>query len=253
MNLTELTRFLDSTLEISDFASADSSLNGLQVGDPNDRSQIEKVAFAVDACMDTFTAATAAGAQLLVVHHGLFWSKSPLTGTMFERVDFLLKHRMALYACHLPLDAHGVYGNNASIAKAIGLENLEGFCRFRGRTVGFKGTLPRALTSKEIVSLLGLEDSLRLSLDFGPEKCSRVGVLSGRMEVVDLSEAIDQGLDLLITGEPIHEMYHYCREAALNVLCLGHYATETFGVRSLQSLLGSMGLQTAFVDVPTGL
>lgn len=250
MNLESLVGLLDETLRPADFARADIALNGLQAGDLKKEGDVRKVAFAVDACIDSFKGAAEQGADLLVVHHGLFWGAPlALTGSHYRRIKFLMDRGLALYACHLPLDAHPVYGNNAQIAALLGLEEIQPFGEYHGVLIGFKGILKEPQTPERIAARLGLEG---LRLEFGKKLCSTVGIVSGGA-ADDVSCAIGEGLDLFITGEMRHEVFHEAQEDGVNMLCLGHYGTETFGVKALERMVASRGIKTCFIDVPTGV
>jgi len=213
------------------------------------------VAFAVDASLQTFERAVAAGAEVLVVHHGLFWG-TPLavTGDHRRRLKFLFDHDLALWASHLPLDAHPLVGNNAGLALCLGLTELMPFGEYRGVKIGFKGVLPAPLKLDQICEVLfrGRENALQL-LPFGKAEVTTVGLVSGGA-TQEVSEAIAEGLDLYITGDADHTIYHQALEAGINVISGGHYATETWGVRLLAGhLQKETGLSTVFLDLPTGL
>ncbi len=254
MKLTDMVKVLDTELDISAFVSADASLNGLQVGASAGKT-VRKVAVAVDAALATFEAAAAWGADILIVHHGLFWGRPlAITGTHYERIKLLLEKDMALYACHLPLDAHPVLGNNACIARALGLMAVVPFGIYKGIPIGFKGVLPSSLTAQEIAGALGYgpDSGLRI-LPYGPEKINSIGIISGG-GADDVQYAIDQGLDAFLTGEPLHQVHHDCRENKVTMICGGHYATETLGVQAVgQYLSVRHGCEVRFIDIPTGL
>ena len=252
MQLSELDIYFRSILRLEDLAKIDSSLNGLQV----DRGQpeIRKVAFAVDACIAAFKLAADWGADLLCVHHGLFWGKElRLTGAHRERIKFLLDRDLALYAVHLPLDLHPEIGNNAGIARSLGLEDVRPFGSYRGFEIGYQGRLPQSLKLFEIAKkLFGPEPKLTGLLPFGKDLVSTVGIISGG-GAREVDEAINKGLDLYITGESAHSIYHLCQEAGINVLFGGHYCTEVWGVRLLaEKTSKETGLETRFFDIPTG-
>lgn len=228
-------------------------MNGLQVGVPD--QEITKVAFAVDACMEFFQRAAKEGCDVLFVHHGLFWGKPVrVSGSHYQRLKFLLENRMALLAAHLPLDQHPEYGNNASLAKALGLVEIKPFGEYRGIKIGFKGTFPRPLELKEIVRLCGITPETVLSiLPFGPKEIRTVGIVSGGA-AYDVHQAIEEHLDLYITGEQTHSVYHLCLEEGINMIAGGHYNTEVWGVRALaEKLAADTGLATVFIDIPSGL
>jgi dinuclear metal center YbgI/SA1388 family protein len=217
--------------------------------------QVTRVAFAVDASLQTFERVVTANAQALVVHHGLYWGQPlALTGAHFRRVKFLMDHDIALYASHLPLDAHSTLGNNAGMASALGLQSVEPFGDYHGRKIGFQGRLPEPLTLEEVCDVLfhGRENALQI-LPFGKKKVTTVGLISGGA-TRESEQAIAAGLDLYVTGDADHTIYHQAFEAGLNVISGGHYATETWGVRLLaQELQKQTGVPTVFLDLPTGL
>jgi len=253
MTVGDLDRYFRSILDIDSCASADPSLNGLQAGDVS--KDVTRVAFAVDACMETFKRAAEGGAGLLFVHHGLFWGKpEPLAGGMWERVSFLVKAGLALYACHLPLDIHPEHGNNAVLCRLLGLTDLKPFGEYRGLPVGFSGLLPEPLGIEEIAARV-LPDGSRPAavLPFGKKKALKVGVVSGDASS-QWRDAVGAGLDVLVTGEPSHLMYHYLEEAGVGMVAAGHYATETWGVKDMAERLSrDTGTQAFFIHLPTGL
>jgi dinuclear metal center YbgI/SA1388 family protein len=231
---------------------ADSALNGLQVG-RRDR-EVRKVAFAVDASAETFRRAAGLKADLVFVHHGLFFGKTkPVTGALYKRLAFLAEHDIALYAVHLPLDMAPVLGNNAGLAERLGLVAPEPFGVYHGVKIGLKGKLKEPRPLREIVrELLGNPPLPASFLAFGPETVDTAGIVSGGAPEA-ARDAIDEGLDLFVTGEQSHEIYHESLEAGLNVIFAGHYASERFGVEAvMKKVAAETGLDTAFIDVPTG-
>lgn len=253
MNLRDLDALLTQTLDHPAWVGRDKALNGLQVGRKN--PEVQRVAFAVDACLQSFERAVAVGADLLVVHHGLFWG-TPLavTGDHRRRLQYLFDHDLALWASHLPLDVHLTLGNNAGLAQALGLTDLRPFGDYRGAKIGFKGILPAPLTLDRVCEVLfhGRENVLQI-LPFGKPEVTSIGLVSGGA-AAEVADAIAEGLDLYITGDADHTIHHQALEAGINVICGGHYATETWGVRLLaRHLQKDHGLWTAFLDLPTGL
>lgn len=252
MKLAEFDHWTRKRLEFSETDGIDASLNGIQVGDSE--TELGKMAFAVDACMDAFRRAEKEDAQVLFVHHGLFWGPAvPLTGVMGERIRFLMKNDISLYACHLPLDKHAELGNNARIVNELGLDDIEPFGDYKGHKIGFKGQLPEASDLKSIIMrLFGAWESRINVLRFGPSEIRSIGVISGG-GTREVSQAIDEGLDLYITGDASHNIYHECREAGINVLFAGHYLTEIFGVKAMaETVAAELGIETVFLDIPTG-
>ncbi|MBO7094538.1 MAG: Nif3-like dinuclear metal center hexameric protein [Spirochaetia bacterium] len=252
MNLKELDSYFRSFLAIDDLAGTDISLNGVQVENDAD---ITCIAFAVDACMETFRRAKEAGAQMVFVHHGLFWGHEQcITGSHYQRIRFLLENNIALYAAHLPLDIHPDLGNNAALAKAAGLTDLKPFGEFRGIKVGFKGTFQDPVTTEEVLSRLGYDRAELLAcLSFGKEKNLTGAVITGGGEH-DVEAAIDEDVDLYITGDAAHDVYHDCLENKINMISAGHYQTEVYGVQNVaKKVSDELALKSVFIDVPTGL
>ena len=252
MNLGDFDLWVRERLVFDEIDGVDPSLNGIQAGDP--AVELTRVAFAVDACMDTFRQAHQEGAQALFVHHGLFWGPAlPLVGVLGERVRFLMKNDLALYAAHLPLDRHAEVGNNARIMSSLGIVEPEPFGAFKGRNIGFKGTLSESTDIESVVvRIFGSWEERINVLQFGPKEISSVAVISGG-GTREVSQAISEGMDLYITGDSSHNIYHEAREAGINVLFAGHYLTEVFGVNAMaDAVAAELGLETAFIDVPTG-
>ena len=258
MKLSEYVDRLDDELDTAAYADVDASANGLQVG-PDD-AEIERVAFAVDAATAPIEAAADEGADVLVVHHGLAWGGiERVTGQVHDRIAALVEHDLALYVSHLPLDGHQELGNAAGVADAVGLGDREPFGEMGPVTIGTIGETADPRSADAIRGTLdGFEGqpdgeaSPTRVLDFGPEAIERVAVVTG--SGVDwLDEAIAAGADALITGEGKQQVYHDAREAGVTVFLAGHYATETFGVRTLQSLTDGWGVETTYLSHPTGL
>ena len=245
----DLVAWLDRTLAVADWS--DKSLNGLQVeGEP----RVSRVALATDAALATFEAAAAGGAQFLVVHHGLFWgAPAPITGPLRARIAALLDAGISLYAAHLPLDAHPEVGNNAVLARLLGLEDVQPFGIYHGRAIGVRGRLPAAVELPVLAARIqALLDAPPDVLPFGARSVERVAIVAGAAAEL-IPEADQAGVDAFVTGETSHIAWHLAREHRLNVVFAGHYATETLGVRALgERLAGEFGLETLFLDAPTG-
>ncbi len=234
-SLNAITSFLDRELKPETFK--DISHNGLQV---ENSGKVRTICAGVDASMDFFKAAQARGADLLICHHGISWgdSLSRITAQNYQRVKYLLDHDIALYASHLPLDAHPSLGNNACIANALGLRTIQPFGNYHGIDIGYTGRLSRAQAydsmKARLFNLFGA--SPYAAMDFGPDTIRSVAIVSGGAS--DLAEeAARKGIDLYITGEPMLQTYSIAREYGINVYFGGHYATETFGVRALAEAL----------------
>ena len=253
MKLREFVDRMSDVLEIGNFYGVDSSQNGLQVGDLD--AQIHKIAFSVDASLATIKAAIAQKADVLFVHHGLFWGNSQtITGRHYERISTMIRNNLALFACHLPLDAHLTYGNNAQMAMKLNLRDIEPFAKFRGAYVGVKGRFASPVTAQQIIEMLGVRvNDTNFALNCRGKKFASVGIVSGG-GAGDVYTAMDEDLDLLITGESRYSTINDCLEDDMSMLCLGHYETETFGVRAMVDMVGrELGLQTCFIDMPLGL
>ncbi len=250
MKLIEIVEFLDDFLKIDEWE--DKSNNGLQI---EGRNEVNRIAFAVDACMDVFERSKEIGADMIVVHHGLIWGGIDyVRGIIKRRIEFLLKNEISLYAAHLPLDAHPSIGNNAQILKILGMDPVERFGNYQGKEIGYIGVYDREVSLKEVLKLIESKVNPNLKvLKFGNEYVKRIGVVSGRGGFA-LSEGIEKGLDLFITGEHDHSIYHLAKEGGINVVFAGHYATETFGLKALMKVVGQeFDVDVKFVDCPTGL
>jgi dinuclear metal center YbgI/SA1388 family protein len=255
MNCGALSERLDSLLDTDAYADLDASTNGLQVGPAT--QPVEHVAFAVDAAVETIDRARDAGADLLVTHHGIVWGGlDAVTGKSYRRIAPLIDDDLALYVSHLPLDGHQDLGNAAGVADVLDLGNRAPFGTIGDQYVGQRGQTAGTTTAGEIRERLAAEldtkdQSIRM-LDFGPATIRDVAIVTG--SGADwLEEAIDAGADALVTGEGKGKLYHEAREVGVTVFLAGHYATETFGVRALQETVEEWGLETTFIDCPTGL
>ena len=255
MTLNEFDAYLNAFLKKEDFPG-DPSRNGIQIQNSEpDKIEIHKVAFAVDACEATAKAAAEAGAQVLVVHHGLFWGGcETLTGSFYKRAASFIKNDLALIGYHLPLDANNPYGNNYGLAAALGLEKLQAFGEWRGMTIGVQGEFENPVSPEELsASLAKITKTKPRLLAFGKKEIRTLGIISGGAGE-DVEQAVELGLDCYITGEFQHEQYHYAEECGINVIAGGHYGTETMGVSLLKEKIEKeLGLSTFFIDLPTDL
>ena len=256
VTIAEIAQHLDATLrvaEIPDFAGA---VNGIQV---ETESPITKVAAAVDARERTIRAAADAAANLLIVHHGLFWSGTqPLRGAFLRRVRLLLEHNIAVYSAHLPLDMHPDLGNNALLARELGLQPSAGFARYKTIDIGVAGVCD--MTTSELIDRTARFASahgheVRTAGDTAGRLTKRWAICTGAGAGQDtLREAISSGIDTLIVGEGPHWTAIDAEEAGLTIIYAGHYATETLGVRALAEHVGTTyGLSWVFLEAPTGL
>ncbi|MFP3909494.1 MAG: Nif3-like dinuclear metal center hexameric protein [Archaeoglobaceae archaeon] len=250
MNLTEIVDFLDDYLHIADWE--DKSMNGLQV---EGRKKIEKIVFAVDACMDTFHQAEEKNADMLIVHHGLIWgSVGYIKGQIMKRLKYLLENELSLYAAHLPLDAHPEIGNNVELMRILRAKIEEPFGEYHGKAIGYLGSFDQPKTLEEINDMVKRQLNVDpLVLNFGPNDIKTVACVSGAGSST-VPEAGEKEVDLLVTGETGHSSYHTAKEFSLNIMFAGHYATETLGVKALMNVLrNKFDVEVEFIDVPTGL
>jgi len=254
LKLKELDRYFRELLPIDEFEGTDPSLNGIQISRIDE--DIKKVAFTVDASMEAFRRACDWGADILFVHHGLLWGNKAMRidGIYYRRLKFLLEHDLALYAVHLPLDMHPEYGNNAGLVKLLNLTDVEPFGEYRGCKIGFKGKFKNRMSFDEILQILGAERQACAGLlQFGPEEITTVGIVSGSAPK-EIEQAIQEELDLFLTGEISHENYHLSLEGNINLIAAGHYKTEIWGVKQLsEKLKEDRSVETCFMDIPTGL
>ena len=248
--LFEIVRYCDRLLRTGEFNDYEGAVNGLQV---ENRGAVTRVAAAVDASLATVRLAIDAGADLLVVHHGLFWGRThPWTGMHYELLRRLLDNNLAIYSSHLPLDAHPRFGNNSLLCAALGLKRLRPFFFAKEQCLGFRTNtrISRADLVKRLRRAVRGEVKL---LPGGPELCRHIGVVSGGAGE-ELKRAAEEGVDTFITGEGPHWTFSQAEELRINVLYGGHYATETFGLKALAAHL-AMGFKVscAFIHCPSGI
>jgi dinuclear metal center YbgI/SA1388 family protein len=249
--LDELVAYLDDYLDIAGVPDYPGAANGLQV---ENSGRVTRIAACTDACQATIDAAAERGADLLLVHHGLFWGDGlrPLTDRNYRRVRALITHDIAVYSAHLPLDVHPEVGNNAELARALGLDVQGRFGEYESCPIGLWGHL--AATRDELAarleSVLGREPFL---IAAGPQEVRRVGVLAGGAGS-QIADARRAGLDTFVTGEGAHHTYFDAQEWRINVFYAGHYATETLGVKALaRHICERFDCEWLFIDHPTGL
>jgi dinuclear metal center YbgI/SA1388 family protein len=241
------------TREIPDYPTA---VNGIQL---ENRGDIHGVAVAVDCSQRTIEGTIAAGANLLIVHHGLLWGGvQPIRGALYERLYRLLASDVAVYSSHLPLDAHPELGNNVLLAAKLGLVPNGGFARAEGTEIGVRGEC--ALLTSEIVARADAfakrHGGRALATVYDPSRTTRRwGICSGGgASAATLREAVALGLDTLIVGEGPHWTAVDAPELGLVIVYAGHYATETLGVQALGQLVErEFALPWRFIEAPTGL
>jgi len=252
--LVQVVTHLDEYLRIREVPDEANAVNGLQV--ENRSGAVSRIVAAVDASIETIQAVGAdggGGGTLLLVHHGLFWDGNlPVTGRRYRRLRTLFDHDIALYSAHIPLDIHAEVGNNALLARQLGVAGAEPFTSYRGIPFGASGGLE--LSRGELVGrleeLLGTNVTL---IPGGPEQCRKVGIITGGAGN-SVAAAHAAGLDTFITGEGPHHTYHEAMELGINLIYAGHYATETVGVKALaEQISARFGVPWEFHHHPTGL
>lgn len=255
-SLETIAGYLDALLEIAKVTDYPPALNGVQVGH---RGPVRRIAAAVDASERTIAAAARDGANLLLVHHGLFWNGlQPLTGPHLARVRALLDADLAIYSAHLPLDAHATFGNSRLLAGELGLTVAGGFARHQTIDCGVRGEADldtAALLERVRAWAAPLGHHTVASAIPAGHRTRRWAICSGSgAQVETLREAYATGVDTLIVGEGPHWSAVDAPERGLVIVYAGHYATETLGVRALAAHLAErFGLPWGFVHAPTGL
>ena len=255
-SLDDVARHLDGMLRTREVPDYPGAMNGIQV---EHEGPVTRCAVAVDASVQTIDAAIAGGANLLVVHHGLFWGGSqPLRGRVFQRARRLIAHDVAVYASHLPLDLHPTIGNNALMARELGLTPNAGFAHFESIAIGLMGDtdIESAALAERCDALARREGGQLVAIGVTTDRRTRRWALcTGAGASSDtLREAAVAGVDTLIVGEGPHHTAVEAMELGIVVLYVGHYATETFGVRALGAEIErAFGIPWSFVAAPTGL
>jgi dinuclear metal center YbgI/SA1388 family protein len=249
-SLKKIVAHCDGILRTREIGDYDGAVNGLQVANSGN---VARIAATVDASLATVKLAIAAKADLLIVHHGLFWSPlHPWTGKKYELIRLLIENNLAVYSSHLPLDLHPKFGNNALLCAALGLGKLKPFFQTHGQPIGCKSNtrISRTDLAKRLERATGVKPRI---IPGGSQICERIGVVTGGAGG-DLKLAADEGVDTFITGEGPHWTYATAEELGLNVFYGGHYATETFGVKALAAHLSQkFKLPCMFLDYPSGL
>lgn len=240
-SLADLVSYCDERTRRAEFTDAPGAFNGLQVANGG---RVSRIGAAVDAGVEPFRKAVAAGVDFLIVHHGMYWDMPrPLTGPAYERVSTLIKGNCALYSCHLPLDSHPEIGNNVLLAKQVGLKPERGFYPNDGGPVGWiaKNSSTRSELRKKLEALYPRV----IALEYGAERPAEVAFCSGSG-----NGALNHlaGVDTLVTGELREEQFNRAQEERLNVYLCGHYATEVHAVRALAAELAArFGLPWEFI------
>jgi dinuclear metal center YbgI/SA1388 family protein len=248
--LEEIVRYADKVLRIHEIQDYPGAFNGLEA---QNSGGITRIAAAVDASPATIRLAAQGGANLLVAHHGLFWTpRQPWTRHNYSLMRQLLDADMAVYSAHLPLDLHPTLGNNAQLAHKLGLRALTTFFPNHNQNIGVRAAarLNRDELLQRVEKTTGAKAKL---IPGGPVVCRKIGVVTGGAGG-EIAMAAAEGIDTFITGEGPHWSFALAEELGLNVIYGGHYATETFGVKALaEQLSGKFKIPWGFIDYPTGM
>lgn len=250
MKRSELVAYLDEYLRIAEIE--DYGPQGLQV---EGRDEVRKVVGMVDAHLPSVVRALEEGADLLLVHHGIFWGGAkPLRGAHGTLVRTLMAADLNLYAAHLALDAHPEVGNNVELARRLGLEVQEWWGKAKGTDLAVLAVVPNGVKVDYLVDRFEqLVGSVQLVQAHGPRIVHRVGIMSGGGAGY-VEEAAALGCDLYLTGETSHANYYDALDVGINVIYGGHYTTEIVGVQALgRHLQEHFDIDFEFIDLPTGL
>jgi dinuclear metal center YbgI/SA1388 family protein len=249
-SLRQIVGYTDKFLRIREIGDWENALNGLQI---ENSGRITKIGAAVDASSRALTEAAQEDVDLLIVHHGLFWAGlKPVSGMLRRQLKIAFENDIALYSAHLPLDLHPQLGNNAQLARSLGLRSTTRFFEEKGQLIGFKSraSVPRSDLLRRLEKLLG---GPAKALNFGPAKTKIIGIVTGGAGS-EIYRVAEEGIDTFITGEAPHWAAVAAEELGMNLILGGHYATETFGVKALAAHLSKrFHLPWTFIDCPTGL
>ena len=244
MKLHELIGEIDAILKPEEFD--DYCRNGIQV---EGKDEIQRIVTGVSCSQRLFQEAVKNQADMILVHHGLFWINDPkpftIEGIMRERIALLINNNISLAGYHLPLDFHPEIGNNAVISKRLSLEPIDSV---KG---GILGSAQRSLDIREFKSLLDARlETSSLLFSFGQKKASRVFVVSGAGAFM-YEDALKLHADTFVTGEVKETHIRIFEEEGLNLIVAGHYNTEKFGIQALGKLLAEkFSLITTFINIP---
>jgi dinuclear metal center YbgI/SA1388 family protein len=248
--LDRIVSYANRYLRTTRIGDSENALNGLQA---ENSGRVTKIGASVDVSTHVLRAAARQKIDLLLVHHGLFWSGlQPVTRALYRQLKLAFDHDIAIYSAHLPLDLHPLLGNNARLAAALGLKSTKPFLEYKGQPVGLK---TRASVSRDEL-IRRLEKSVSgpvKAFKFGPNRTRTIGVVTGGAGA-EIHRVAEEGIDTFITGEAPHWAAVAAEELGVNLLLGGHYATETFGVKALAAHLATrFKVSWVFIDAPTGL
>jgi dinuclear metal center YbgI/SA1388 family protein len=249
-SVAEIVRYVDDYLHICEIDDWPNALNGLQI---ENSGRVTKIGAAVDISTRVLNQAAKKNVDLLIVHHGLFWSGlQPVTGQLHRQLRLAFENDIALYSAHLPLDVHPKVGNNAQLAAALGPKSTQPFLEEKGQLIGLKGRV--SLLREDLVRKLrkALDGPVK-AFNFGPKRTNTIGIVTGGAGS-EIYRVAQEKIDTFITGEAPHWAAVAAQELGMNLLLGGHYATETFGVRALAAHLSKrFSIPCTFIDCPTGM
>jgi dinuclear metal center YbgI/SA1388 family protein len=248
--LNEIVSYCDSYLRLSEIQDYENALNGLQL---ENSGKVKKIAAAVDVSSRALQECAKCGANLLIVHHGMFWpGLRPVTGALRQQLKFAFEKDLAIYSAHLPLDLHPEIGNNVLLMCALGFEESQAFFEEKGSLLGRRASATLAL-SELVVRLEKTVAGPVKTIASGPKNIRAIGVITGAAGS-EIERVAGEGIDTFITGEAPHWAVIAAQELGINLLLGGHYATETFGVKALAAHLAKkFQLDWEFINLPTGL
>lgn len=243
----EILNYLHEFLRVREYR--DYGPQGLQV---EGRDTVRKVVSGVSGSAALFERAAAAGADLVLVHHGIFWDRESrvVKGGLKRRLELLLEHQMTLAGYHLCLDAHAEVGNNVLAARGLGLTNIRPWAEYNGKTIGFRGEWEGLAPAEAVRRLEELYERPALTFLYGPDPVRSVGIISGGAQG-EIRQAIEEGLDLFVTGEVSEYVMTTAQEGGIHFVSAGHYHTERLGIRALgEHVAERFGVAHEFIDVP---
>ena len=243
--LNDIVRFINSYMRVGAFKDFPGSYNGLQF---QNSGNVSKIAAATDCGIEEIKAAKKFGADLLLVHHGMFWTPPiPIIGSSYKKIKTLIDADMAVYSCHLPLDAHREIGNSALIAKSLCLEICGGCFNIEGEDIAVVAKAPKGGRAELARRLKKLFPKTYKGFEFGSKNPKEIVVCSGSGST-SILHLLDEGYDTLVCGELKQGQYVYAQENSINVYPCGHYATECCGINALAGLVSEkFGLEYKFI------
>lgn len=246
--LKDIVAYCDQRVRNSEIKDFDGAFNGLQV---ENRGEVTKIGAAVDAGLRPFEAAIAQKVDFLICHHGLFWSPPlPLTGINYRKVKAAIDGNLAVFGAHLPLDAHPEIGNNALLARALGLEQIGTFLPYEGNDIATIASAPAGGRTELSSNLKKLFPASYRSIEYGSKQPEKICILTGSGQSA-LPKLRAQGIDTLVTGELRQHHFNMAQELELNLYPCGHYATEVFGVKALAAEVAeTFGIEWTFIEQP---